>query len=233
MATRVVDLTLTIEDNIPAHKLFQSPVYGPRWTHDFSKDLKLGVEGDRISFATSHFSMLDHVGTHVDAFYHFSPTGTTIDEMPLEMFFGKAVCFDLTHIPDLGEITVADLELAQEKAGVQVDGHIVLLNTGLHKRHYPNRSVVTSNPGVTAEATHWLADRGSKVHGVEGPSTDPPNVDHFANHRVCRDRGLTHFEWLVNLEELVGKGEFMFYGIPLKFKGGSGSPVRAFAIVEE
>jgi kynurenine formamidase len=36
----------------------------------------------------------------------------------------------------------------------------------------------------------------------------------------------------VNLEELVGKGEFTFYGAPLLVKG-SGSPVRAFAIVEE
>lgn len=37
----------------------------------------------------------------------------------------------------------------------------------------------------------------------------------------------------MNLEELVGKGEFTFYGAPLLVKGGSGSPVRAFAIVEE
>jgi kynurenine formamidase len=27
--------------------------------------------------------------------------------------------------------------------------------------------------------------------------------------------------------------EFQFFGLPLKFKGGSGSPVRAFAIVNE
>ena len=36
-----------------------------------------------------------------------------------------------------------------------------------------------------------------------------------------------------NLEELLGKGEFQFFGVPLKFKGGSGSPVRAFAIVND
>ena len=42
---------------------------------------------------------------------------------------------------------------------------------------------------------------------------------------------MSHWEWLVNLEELVGKGEIQFFGVPLKFKGGSGSPVRAFAIL--
>ena len=33
------------------------------------------------------------------------------------------------------------------------------------------------------------------------------------------------------LEELVGKGEFMFFGPPLKIDHGSGSPVRAWAVL--
>ncbi len=176
--------------------------------------------------------MLNHVGTHVDAFFHTNPDGATIDEMPLELFMGKAVCLDLRHIPDLGVIDVADLEAAEGEAGVRIDGHIVLLNTGLHARHYPNPSVMTSNPGLTVEATHWLADRGSRMHGVEGPSTDLPSNDLFPSHRACRDRGISHYEWLVNLEQLVGKGEFQFQGIPLKLHRGSGSPVRALAFLE-
>ena len=64
-------------------------------------------------------------------------------------------------------------------------------------------------------------------------STDLPSNDLFPSHRVCRDRGIFHWEWLVNLEELIGKGEFMFYGVPLLIKGGSGSPVRAFAVLDE
>jgi kynurenine formamidase len=40
---------------------------------------------------------------------------------------------------------------------------------------------------------------------------------------------LVHYEWLVNLEQLVGKGEFEFTGYPLKWLGGTGSPVRAVA----
>ena len=52
-----------------------------------------------------------------------------------------------------------------------------------------------------------------------------------AQHRLCRDLGISHWEWLVNLEELLDQKEFQFYGVPLKFKGGSGSPVRAFAVL--
>jgi kynurenine formamidase len=49
---------------------------------------------------------------------------------------------------------------------------------------------------------------------------------------VCRDRGISHYEWLCNLEQLLGRGEFQFQGIPLNLKGGSGSPVRALAFVD-
>ena len=232
MARQIVDLTLALQDNMPAHKAFQRPIVVPHSTHEGSKALNLGVQGDRITFATTFIGTIDHIATHVDAFFHANPSGKSVDAMPLEMFMGKAVCLDLTHIPDLGDIDVKDLEEAERKAGVRIDGHIVLLNTGLHRRHYPDVKVIWTNPGVTAAATHWLADRGSILHGVEGPSTDKPSSDEFPNHRVCRDRGISHYEWLVNLEELVGKGEFMFYGPPLKIKDGSGSPVRAWVVLD-
>jgi kynurenine formamidase len=189
------------------------------------------VPGDRMTFATTFISTLDHISTHVDSFFHVSPTGLSVDKMPLEVFMGKAVCLDFQHIPDLGDVDVKDLEEAEKKAGVKVDGHIVLMCSGLHKKYFPKPEVVWSNWGLTAEATHWLADRGSKIHGVEGPSTDKPSHNLFPSHRVCRDRGITHYEWLVNLEELIGKGEFMFYGPPLKIDNGSGSPVRAWAVL--
>jgi kynurenine formamidase len=231
MAQRVIDLSLTIEDNMPAHKLFQRPVITTHLSHESSKALGLGVPGDPMTFQTNFIAMLDHVGTHVDAFRHVSPTGATVDEMPLELFMGKAVCFDLRHIPDLGDIGAADMEKAETDAGVKVDGHIVLLCTGFHKRNYPRPDSVWKNPLLTVEATRWLYDRGSKMHGVEGPSTDKPTEDIFAQHRLCRELKISHWEWLVNLESLIGAGEFQFFGVPLRFKGGSGSPVRAFAIV--
>lgn len=231
MAQRVVDLSLLIEDNMPAHRLFQRPVIATHFTHESAKAFGLGVPGDAMTFQTNFIAMLDHVGTHVDAFRHVNPNGKAVDEMPLDMFMGKAVCFDLRQIGDLEDITAKHMDDAEKKAGVKVDGHIVLLCTGFHQRTYPTLDSVNKNPQLTVEATKWLNDRGSKMHGVEGPSTDKPSDSIFAQHRMCRDLGMTHWEWLVNLEELIGKGEFQFFGVPLKFKGGSGSPVRAFAIL--
>lgn len=228
----IVDLTVTLENAMPAHQSMPRPVFRPYLEHEESRSLGLGVPGDVFTSAIEFMSMVNHAGTHVDAFFHTNPDGATIDEMPLELFMGKAVALDLTHISDLGDIDVAEMEAAEAASGVRIDGHIVLLNTGLHRRHWPQPSAMTSNPGLTAAATHWLADRGSVLHGTEGPSTDRPNSPEFPSHRVCRDRGIAHYEWLCNLEELVGKGEFQFQGIPLKLKRGSGSPVRALAFLD-
>ncbi len=231
MTQRVIDLSLLLEDNMPSHKLFQRPILTTHMTHESSAALGLGIPGDPMTFQTNFIATLDHVGTHVDAFRHVSPTGACIDEMPLEQFMGKAVCLDLRHVPNLGEITVADMVAAEQTAGVKIDGHIVLLCTGFHARTYPTLDSVWKNPLLTVEATRWLYDRKSMMHGVEGPSTDRPSDDVFGNHRLCRELGMSHWEWLVNLELLLGCGEFQFFGVPLKIKGGSGSPVRAFAIV--
>ena len=216
MSKRIVDLSLLIEDNMPAHKLFQRPVITTHMSHESAKAFNLGVPGDAMTFQTNFIAMLDHVGTHVDAFRHVNPEGKSVDEMPLELFMGKAVAFDLRHVGDLEDITAEHMAEAEKKSGVKVDGHIVLLCTGFHKRNYPNLESVFKNPQLTVEATKWL---------------HRPSDNIFSQHRLCRDLGISHWEWLVNLEELLGKGEVQFFGVPLKFKGGSGSPVRAFAIV--
>ena len=169
MAQRVIDLSLLIEDNMPAHKLFQRPVITVHFSHETSKAHNLGMPGDPMTFQTNFIAMLDHVGTHVDAFLHVNPKGKPIDEMPLDLFMGKAVCFDLRHIPDLGDITGQHMEEAEKKAGVKVNGHIVLLCTGFHKRNYPTLESVWKNPQLTVEATRWLHERGSRCMALRAP----------------------------------------------------------------
>ena len=47
MAQRIIDLSLTIEDNMPAHKLFQRPVITLHLSHESTKSSNLGVPGRR------------------------------------------------------------------------------------------------------------------------------------------------------------------------------------------
>ena len=84
---------------MPVHKNMPRPVYLQWGSHESSKANKQGVPEDPFTSAIEFMGMLNHVGTHVDAFYHLKRDGQTIDEMPIEMFMGKAVCFDLHAHP--------------------------------------------------------------------------------------------------------------------------------------
>ena len=58
------------------------------------------------------FATAEHGGTHIDAPIHFSETGQTVDEIPLENLIGNAIKIDVSskamNDPDY-LITVEDL----------------------------------------------------------------------------------------------------------------------------
>ncbi|HYF08660.1 MAG TPA: cyclase family protein, partial [Acetobacteraceae bacterium] len=167
---------------------------------------------------------------HFDA----KPGAMTIDQMPLETFFTEAVCLDLSHVPDRTDITVAHLEGAERAAGVEIrPKDTVLLHTGFYRRHAGKDSYVTDFPGLTKESATWLGRKGITMFGVESVSPGRPGRNNFEVHHVCRDMGFTHMEGVVNLDKLVGKGRFRFIGFPLKIRGGTGSPIRAVAWLDE
>lgn len=63
-----------------------------------------------------------------------------------------------------------------------------------------------------------------------------PGVRHVFNrevHHICGELGFSHCENLINLHRLVGRGRFRFIGLPLKMRGGTGSPVHALAVFED
>ena len=91
-------------------------------------------------------------------------------------------------------------------------------------------------PGVTAEATHWLFERGVRVMGIDawgwdGPlhlqaeealERDEPGI-FWAAHQA--DLPYSQIERLVNLGALPPTG-FQVACFPLKIEGGSAAPAR-------
>ena len=183
-----------------------------------------------------YLSMSDHAGTHVDAPRHFNPDpkAAGIDEVPLEEFFTEAVCLDLSHKPLKTDITIEDLEAAEAAAGVKIQaGDTVLLYTGFTDKTIGTDAFITDFQGLTKESAEWLGAKGIRMFGVEPISPGRPGKINYEVHNVCRDMGFTHIEGLVNLDKLVGKGRFRFIGFPLRIKGGTGSPIRAVAWIED
>ena len=93
--TRIVDLSITIENNMPAHKNMPRPVYLEWMTHESCKAYNQGVPGDPFTTPIEYVGMLNHVGTHVDAYYHMRPGGQTIDGVSLNwtaLLAGSGTC---------------------------------------------------------------------------------------------------------------------------------------------
>ena len=128
------------------------------------------------------------------------------------------------------------MEAALTNSGQEIrDGDTVLLYMAYNARVSPDEEPERWQhdfPGLALESVHWLADRGCKIFGVEAVSPAPEGELNFQAHNACGERGITHMEGLNNLESVVGKGRFRFMAFPLNLVGGSGSPVRAVALVD-
>jgi kynurenine formamidase len=184
--------------------------------------------------AVNRLELGEHTGTHVDALSHMGRQyrEQSIETMPLAMFYTAGICLDLSHKGPGELIEPADLEGALAAAGLTMqEGDTVLLYTGHYQQAFGTADW-ENGPGLSAEAAHWLGEKKIAAFGVE---TMAPGVRHVSNkevHRICGELGFTHYENLVNLEQLINRGRFRFIGLPLKIRGGTGSPVRAVAVFE-
>jgi kynurenine formamidase len=69
------------------------------------------------------------------------------------------------------------------------------------------------------------------VHfGIDSMRPGPEGKVNLLVHKACFDLGITHIESLCNLEALLGEGPFTFIGLPMKWRDGTGSPIRAVAV---
>ena len=108
-------------------------------------------------------------------------------------------------------------------------GGTVLLCTGHHERTFPRKEYSSDNSGVNVAATEWLAQQGIVHFGIDSMRPGPEGKVNALVHKACLDLDITHIESLCNLEALLGRGQFTFIGLPMKWRGGTASPIRAAA----
>ena len=204
------------------------------WDHHQHWETQKNFEGG-FSYRSKGLLMSDHGPTHVDALSHLDPTegAPSIDEMDLNLFYGDATCIDVSHKEPQTYISDDDLEKAVSKSGVSVnEGDTLLLYTGTYDRYHGTTDYLSQYPGLDESGSEWLVEKGVKIFGVDCPSPDNPISTTYPCHMMCREHGIAHYENLANLNQLVGK-RFTFIGFPLRIRGGTGSPVRAVAVLEE
>ena len=177
------------------------------------------ARGDPVNL--SILEMSSHTGTHVDAPKHFLDDGAAVDELPLDRFLGKARVLDLTGVD---AISAADL--ARHEIG---PGERVLLKT--------KSSAFVDGPRFRTDFTHLtpdgarhLADIGIRTLGIDSPSVDAYESNHYLAHHTLLGRGVVVIEGLSLGHVAAGKYEMV--ALPLRIRGGNGSPVRVVLIEE-
>jgi kynurenine formamidase len=188
-----------------------------------------------VSPAVNRLEMGEHTGTHVDALNHMARQyrGQSIDTMPLTMFYTAGICLDLSHKGLLDVIEPVDVEQALSRAALDLQpGDTVLLYTDHYRRAFGTDDW-SRGPGISVETARWLGQRKIAAFGVETMSPGLVGPSNKEVHHICGELGFTHYENMINLYQLVDRGRFRFIGLPLKIRGGTGSPVRAIAVFED
>jgi kynurenine formamidase len=203
---------------------------------------------DREGWAVETFTRLGtNNSTHVDAPYHYNSTirgepAPTIDQLPLEWFFAPGVVVDFHERDDGDAIDARDLEVALRALGHRLaERDIVLIRTD-RDPSVSDLEYMSRGPGVTADATRWLYERGVRVMGIDAWGWDRPlwmqaeearaggrTGVFWAAHQV--DLPYCQIERLTHLDRLPATG-FTVACFPLCLVGASAAPARVVAIVE-
>jgi kynurenine formamidase len=205
----------------------------------------VGEGGKGHGWASEQVLIGTHMGTHIDAPFHFeNDPAQDAASISLEQAYGEAILLDLTNVCSKGKhkITIAELEEAESKTGDRVSsGDIVILHTG-HTAKYaynPEASVenyATLYSGLAYDASKWFIDKKVKLVGIDGPNIDchdmicTAHVNFLMRRRIGKDPILI-VENLANLEK-IPLSRFIFIAFPLPIVKGSGSPVRAVALIQ-
>jgi kynurenine formamidase len=175
----------------------------------------------------TEIQMVVHFGTHLDAPCHWINGAPSMDQVPLERFYGAGVIWRI-DAQDRGAIGVADLERARPR---MQEGDIVLIDTGWWR--FMNTERYEEHPFLTGEACDWLVAGGARIVGMDNSSPDQAahyrSKDYdFPVHNTLLGNGVLIAEHLTNLTVLAGRRvEIMFLG--LNIVGCDGAPARPIA----
>jgi kynurenine formamidase len=228
--TRLIDLSQDIYEGMPVYPGHLKTVTFQHATH---KETSARFTSD-FSFQTLGVMLNDNGPTHVDSFSHLDtdPEALTIDRMPLELFYGPAICLEVSNIPERTDITAEHLDASLAASGLTLEpGDMCFFHTGTWDKYQGTDQYLTSFPGFGESGAAWIAGKGIKTFGVDSPTPDNPASTIYPCHLMSRREGITHYENLV-LTEVVGR-RFTFVGFPLKVVGAHGGPTRAVAIVDQ
>jgi kynurenine formamidase len=222
---KVVDLSHTLEEGIPAwptHARFGRTIY---------EDYALGN-------VARHYgtTMSEHTGTHMDAPLHFIQSGPAhygSDQIPLDRLVGRAVTIETTSLEAGGFLEVETLRAWEENGPIEA-GDRVLFRYGSDTRWATGpegRSFLEDWPVLSREVAGYLVEKGISLVGCDTIAVDAAGSRENPAHHILLGNEVYIVENLKNLDRLPPFS--LFVALTLKIRDGSGSPVRAVALLPE
>lgn len=200
-------------------------------------------------WAEENIQISSHLGTHVDAPWHYGSTSgekeaMTVDEIPLEDLFCDTFVLDFSRKKGSGAaITASELQAELERINYKIkEGDACLIRTD-HDKYALNDPIRYNYPGLIAESAKWLSDQGVKVGGTDGTGWDRPFHIMVAEWMQTRNKEKiwdAHYahrasdfyvvQQLCNLDKLPPHGfKTAFFPIPLA--KASAAPARVVAFL--
>lgn len=228
---KVYDISLTLDTNMP------------NWPGHPS----MGIIRDARNFEQNGYFaqtlvMSEHTGSHVDAPAHAvkNMPEATIDAYAGDILLAPYKKYDLVS-KDYKAGEVLDLEtvrMVEKRDGFSLEpGDVVLLQFGWDKYYRPESKDMNermwwanNTPGISEDVCRYFSDSKIRAIGSDSLGCDAPlkdgvfMADSLGHDKYFLPNEIFIMEGLGRLREAPVTG--IFLAIPLKIKGGSGSPIR-------
>ena len=247
--SRVVDLSLPIESNMPGIPGLRSYADNPSRVFiiaaitEAQREL-LRAEGMTLSnnlvvngrSMISILSILVHNGTHIDAPRHMLERGYAVDQIPLTQLAKEGVLIDLPNKGPNSSVSVKDIL----DTGVELGpNRIPVINTGWTEKMWGKAGFWEHMPYLEPGVGELMVKKGVPALALDifpekaiwrGVKLDP-GENWVANHIALLEKGIPMIQFVTNLSQ-IGKNRFVLVALPLRIKGGDASPARVIALVE-
>lgn len=187
----------------------------PTWPGDTEFAFELASTREQGgSVNVGRLTMSTHIGTHVDAPFHFGDDGATVADLDPEVFVGPA---RVIGVDGDGGIGAGELDRQDLEGVVRL-----LIRTGSwrDRGRFPERIRY-----LEPDAAGSLAARGVRLVGVDTPSVDPLDSGELPAHNALLEKGIHILEGLVL--DHVEPGDYGLISLPLPLRDADASPVRA------
>jgi kynurenine formamidase len=242
-AIEVIDLTAPLTSETPIIAL--PPEFGQTARFELEEISRYDDRGP--AWYWNNFRSGEHTGTHLDAPNHWvtGKDGADVASIPLTHLIRPVAVLDFSGAcaedPDF-LLEVDHIKAWESEYGALPDGGWMIYRTGWDTRSDSQQRFINADengphtPGMSPECARWVASEAPVIGvGVETVGTDagaahsfdPP----FPCHASLMGSGKYGLTQLQNVAQLPAQGAVLMVG-PLPIITGSGSPARAFALVE-